>query len=87
MYNDVTPFAGKTGLSAPETPSPIAGSVLDATGIAMDVLGLPFDVARAQYARAVQLGLVERSMLASRNFTRALSAMERLALGPWARHV
>ncbi len=75
------------GLSAPETASPLADSVSDATGIAMNVLGLPFDVARAQYACAVQLGLVERSMLASRNFTRALSAMERLALGPWARHV
>ena len=87
MYNDVTPFSEESGLSAPQTPSPIAGTVLDATGIAMDVLGLPFDVARAQYARAVQLGLVERSMLASRNFTRALSALERLALGPWARHV
>ena len=87
MYNDVNPSAQSMGLSAPETASPIAGSVSDATGIAMNVLGLPFDVARAQYACAVQLGLVERSMLASRNFTRALSAMERLALGPWARHV
>jgi hypothetical protein len=87
MYNDVTPFAEETGLPAPETPSPITGTVLDATDIAMDVLGLPFDIARAQYARAVQLGLVQRSMLASRDFTRALSAMERLALGPWARHV
>lgn len=87
MYNDVTPLAEKMGLSASEIPSPLAGTVLEAAGIAMDMLGLPFDVARAQYARAVQLGLVERSMLASRDFTRALSAMERLALGPWARHV
>nr|WP_295772321.1 hypothetical protein [Rhodoferax sp.] len=87
MYNDVTPSAQRTGLSAPDTSSPIAASVLDVTGIAMNVLGLPFDVARAQYACAVQLGLVERSMLASRNFSRILSALERLALGPWARHV
>lgn len=87
MYNDVTPFTAPTGLPAPETAYPIADNVLDATGIAMNVLGLPFDVARAQYACAVQWGLVERSMLASRNFTRALSAMEQLALGPWARHV
>ena len=56
------------------------------TGIAMDVMGLPFDIARAQYARAVQLGLVERSMLASRDFARTLGAFEQLALGPWARH-
>lgn len=87
MYNDVTPFALRMGLPAPETRSAVASSVLDATGIAINLLGLPFDVARAQYACAVQLGLLERSMLASRNFTRALTAMERLALGPWARHV
>jgi hypothetical protein len=61
--------------------------VFTATGIAMDVLGLPFDVARAQYARAVQLGLIERSMLASRDFSRALGSLEKLTLGPWARHV
>lgn len=87
MHNDVTSFAERTGLPAPQTSSPVADSVVDATGIAMNVLGLPFDVARAQYARAVQLGLVERSMLASRDFTRALSAVEQLTLGPWARHV
>jgi hypothetical protein len=69
------------------SPIPIAPDVWVATGIAMDVLGLPFDIARAQYARAVQLGLVERSMLASRDFARTLSAMEQLLLGPWARHV
>ena len=86
MYDDMTSVAKRRGLTAPVT-SPIADSMLDATGIALNVLGLPFDVARAQYACAVQLGLVERSMLASRDFTRALSAMERLALGPWARHV
>ncbi|MCF8168877.1 MAG: hypothetical protein K9K38_08910 [Rhodoferax sp.] len=53
----------------------------------IDSAGLPFDVARAQYARAVETGLLPRSMLATRDFTRALSAVERLTLGPWARHV
>jgi len=53
----------------------------------MDVMGLPFDIARAQYARAVQLGLIERSMLASRDFSRVLGSLERMTLGPWARHV
>jgi hypothetical protein len=53
----------------------------------MDILGLPFDMARAQYARAVQVGLIERSMLASRDFSRTVGAMEQLTLGPWARHV
>jgi hypothetical protein len=69
------------------TPTPHATDAWVATGIAMNALGLPFDIARAQYARAVQLGLVERSMLASRDFARTLSAMEQLLLGPWARHV
>ena len=69
------------------TRTPHATDAWVATGIAMDALGLPFDIARAQYARAVQLGLVERSMLASRDFARTLSAMEQLLLGPWARHV
>lgn len=61
--------------------------VFAATGVAMDVLGLPFDIARAQYARAVQLGMIERSMLASRDFSRVLGSLEKLTLGPWARHV
>ncbi len=61
--------------------------VFAATGVAMDVMGLPFDIARAQYARAVQLGLIERSMLASRDFSRVLGSLERMTLGPWARHV
>lgn len=67
--------------------SPTADNVAVFTGLAMDAMALPFDVARAQYARAVQLGLIERSMLASRDFARTLGAIERLALGPWARHV
>ena len=71
----------------PTTQPQIADSVAKVTGIAMDVLGLPFDVARAQYARAVQLGLIERSMLASRDFSRTVGALEQLTLGPWARHV
>lgn len=67
--------------------NPLATNAVVSAGIAMNILGLPFDIARAQYARAVQLGLVERSMLASRDFARMLSAVEKLVLGPWARHV
>jgi hypothetical protein len=91
MHTAVTPYATQDtlpGLKVPSRPSPpLASDVCVATRIAMDVLGLPFDIARAQYAAAVQWGLVERSMLASRNFAHALGAMEQLALGPWARHV
>lgn len=71
---------------APATP-PLAGCVAESTRLTMNILGLPFDLARAQYARAVQAGLIERSMLASRDFARALTAIERLTLGPWARRV
>jgi hypothetical protein len=65
----------------------MAKRVSEAAGLTMDILGLPFDMARAQYARAVQVGLIERSMLASRDFSRTVGAMEQLTLGPWARHV
>lgn len=51
------------------------------------LFSLPFDVAREQYASAVRIGLIEPSMLAGAQFERALSAMEKAALGPWARRV
>jgi hypothetical protein len=46
---------------------------------------LPFDVAREQYAIAVNVGLIERSMLKSAKFGRGLYALEKLMLGPLAR--
>ena len=69
------------------SPLSLTANISTATSIAMNVLGLPFDIARAQYARAVQLGLLERSMLASRDFARTLGAIEKMTLGPWARRV
>ncbi len=48
---------------------------------------LPFDAARFGYASAVKAGLVENSMLASRNVERTLAALERATLGPLARRV
>ena len=69
------------------SPLSLTANIFTATSIAMNVLGLPFDIARAQYARAVQLGLLERSMLASRDFARTLGAIEQMTLGPWARRV
>jgi hypothetical protein len=50
-----------------------------------DVMALPFDIARDQYASAVRAGLIERSMLASAQFGQTLNVLERLTLGPWAR--
>lgn len=52
-----------------------------------DALGLPFDVAREEYSKAVRAGLAPRSMLASRDFSRAIDALERMSLGPFARRV
>jgi len=54
---------------------------------AQSTLGLPFDLAREQYANAVRAGLIKSSMLASRDLERMLSALEKATLGPWARRV
>ena len=48
---------------------------------------LPFDMAREQYAKAVQVGLIERSMLRWAKFERQLDLMEKMILGPLARRV
>ncbi len=48
-------------------------------------LGLPFDIARAQYAKAVQAGFFEKSLIASARFEQVLSATEAWVYGPWAR--
>jgi len=47
--------------------------------------GLPFDVARESYAKSVQAGLIEESMLGGARFERNLASLEGLSLGPWAR--
>ena len=51
------------------------------------VLGWPFDMARANYAKAVRLGFVEHSLLHGAKFERELVEVERHALGLWARRV
>ncbi len=51
------------------------------------MLGLPFDLAREQYARAVRIGFIEQSMLANAKFEQSIATLERLTLGPWARQV
>ncbi len=52
----------------------------------IDLMAWPFDLARAQYAQSVRWGWTERSLLASARFNQMLVAMEKLMLGPWARH-
>lgn len=51
------------------------------------VQGMPFDLAREQYAKAVQMGLIQRSMLAWAKFERQIDLLEKMTLGPWARRV
>jgi len=51
------------------------------------VLVLPFDIAREMYSKAVQVGVLRNSMLASRDFSQALGVLEKTTLGPWARRV
>jgi len=60
-------------------------TLAELTRLGSDTLALPFDIARAQYARAVQVGLIERSLLESARFGRTLNALEGLALGPMSR--
>ena len=51
------------------------------------IQGLPFDMAREQYAKAVQFGLIERSLLGWAKFERQIDLLEKMTLGPWARRV
>jgi hypothetical protein len=50
-----------------------------------ELMAMPFDALRLQYANAVMAGLVRRSILVSGELERAVDALEKLALGPLAR--
>jgi hypothetical protein len=64
-----------------------SGAALEVERVSQRVLGLPFDLARCHYARAVRAGLIEQSMLGWAKFEQTLVALEMLTLGPWARRV
>jgi hypothetical protein len=66
-------------------PDCVRDSVVALAKSSSDVMALPFDIARDQYASAVRAGLIERSLLASARFGQTLNALERMTLGPWAR--
>jgi hypothetical protein len=59
----------------------------DVAQAARTLCGIPFDLARAQHATAVQLGLLPRSVLEDRDFELGLARLEQLVLGPLARSV
>lgn len=68
-------------------PSIFPQAASDASRTTTLMLGLPFDLAREQYAHAIRLGLVKQSLLASTKFAQGLQALEQATLGPWARRV
>lgn len=70
-----------------ERQAPLAASLFAACEIAKATAALPFDAIRFQHASAVRAGLIRNSMLESRDFERALGALERVTLGPLARRV
>lgn len=51
------------------------------------LLAMPFEMAREQYAKAVQWGWLPQSLLAAQRYSLGVDAIERLTLGPWARRV
>lgn len=61
------------------------GMVAEMTRHISQVLALPFDMAREQYAKSARAGLIESSIIASARFEHAVSAMEQLTLGGMAR--
>ena len=62
-------------------------SVAAAWNAGKALAALPFDALRFGYASAVRAGFVQNSMLKSRDFERAVGALERMTLGPLARRV
>lgn len=77
----------RTDRRAPPHPIPSERGPRSGWPIMTQTLAWPFDAARSLYARAVQAGLIERSLLANAKFEHALGTLERLSLGPWARRV
>jgi hypothetical protein len=63
------------------------GAAMEVGRVSQLLLGLPFDLARCHYARAVRAGLIEQSMLGWTRFEQTLVALEMLIMGPWARRV
>jgi hypothetical protein len=73
-----------SSISVPKPVSPATSSQFPASA---RFLALPFDTMRAQYAAAVDAGIVRRSLIASGRFERALGVLERFLLGPLGRRV
>ena len=68
-----------------QSTSGISPTIVEMARVGSDYMALPFDMAREQYAKSVRAGLVERSLIASARFERALSALEQVTLGFMAR--
>lgn len=81
------PYTAPTGWPWQAARSVDCQAVMPGLQMVSGALHLPFDVMRSQRAQAVRAGLLANSMLASRDFERAVDALEHLTLGPFARHV
>ena len=78
--------ASPEDVGAPDaSPDAYVSAARATSKVLSDCMALPFDMARERYAGAVRAGLIERSLLASSQFGLTLTALEHLALGPWAR--
>lgn len=70
-----------------QCPRGLAAAVAAVGKSSQRAFGLPFDLARETYAKAVRIGVMEDSILAEAKFARDLGRLEKLTLGPWARRV
>ena len=87
LYPAHLPLQTAPGVVHPDSADASVSTAHAASRAVSDCLAWPFEMARAHYAVAVRAGLVERSLLASARFDQTLTAMEHLALGPWARRL
>ncbi len=76
---------GHFGLMASATATDLNGVADRGLRVVMGALSLLFEVARAQYAKAGRVGLINNSILASRDIVRVRTALENAGLEPWAR--
>jgi hypothetical protein len=70
-----------------EAQADCADGLSAAWGASLAVAQLPFEALRTQHAAAAQAGLIQKSLLESSQFERAMDALERWTLGPLARRV
>ena len=88
MSTTNSPFRPVSVVAGPaELQAWLLGGLSAAWAAGKVIAALPFDTWRTNHASAVKAGLIENSMLASRDFEQLVATLERLSLGPLARRV